>query len=157
MHNSLRIGRFWIHIKDYEHRAKCTHCDAPVENLEHILLSCPSPERLTVWDVVRRTWPTSHPEWQHPTLGQILGAGSISPPHTTDLKHITTEQARARLLRIIISESSHLIWVLRCERVISERSHNEKEIATRWLDKVNLRLNINRRRAKLPNRPSLSK
>ncbi|KAI9569357.1 hypothetical protein HD554DRAFT_2020603, partial [Boletus coccyginus] len=63
IHNSLRIGRFWIHIKNYEHREKYTHCNALVENLEHILLSCASPERLAVWDVARRTWPTSHPEW----------------------------------------------------------------------------------------------
>ena len=32
MHNSLRVGKFWLHIK----------------NLEHILTQCPSPERTTI-------------------------------------------------------------------------------------------------------------
>ncbi|KAI9569484.1 hypothetical protein HD554DRAFT_2020557, partial [Boletus coccyginus] len=57
--------------------------------------------------------------------------------------------------RILISESAHLIWVIRREKVISERTHTIKEIETRWLDKMNSRLNIDCRRATLPNRPSL--
>ncbi|KAF8548017.1 hypothetical protein OG21DRAFT_1423825, partial [Imleria badia] len=67
------------------------------------------------------------------------------------------ERAYTRLLRILISESAHLIWALRCERVISERSHSATDIRTRWTNKINLRINIDRRRAKLPKRPSLPK
>ena len=28
MHNSLKIGKFWLHIKNLEQRAKCTLCEA---------------------------------------------------------------------------------------------------------------------------------
>jgi hypothetical protein len=45
-----------------------------------------------------------------------------------------------RLLQIIISEAAYLIWVLRCERVIQERTHSESEIKTRWTRAINKRL-----------------
>ena len=155
MHNSLRIGKFWTHIRNYEHRAKCALCGTHLADLEHILTTCPSPERLTVWKAARRTWPISLPNWQQPSYSQILGCGSITPPTSTDHERTTLARARARLLRIIISESAHLIWVLRCERVISERTHTVNEIEQRWLDKLNSRLHIDRRRAK--SRPTLIK
>ncbi len=34
----------------------------------------------------------------------------------------------------------HLIWVLRCERVIQEKTHNENEIQARWFQAINTRL-----------------
>ncbi|KAF8545796.1 hypothetical protein OG21DRAFT_1518510, partial [Imleria badia] len=79
--------RFWLHIKNYETRAKCSHCNSPVEDLEHILTICPSPERTTIWCAAKRIWPNSLVIWQQPTFGQILGskdarAGTRPPsPH----------------------------------------------------------------------------
>jgi hypothetical protein len=43
-------------------------------------------------------------------------------------------------MRILITESAHLIWVIRCERVIQGRNHTDREIATRWLHIINRRL-----------------
>jgi hypothetical protein len=45
-----------------------------------------------------------------------------------------------RLLQILVSESAHLIWVLRCEHIINERSHTPTEIKSRWLRAINSRL-----------------
>jgi hypothetical protein len=58
-----------------------------------------------------------------------------------------------RLLQILISEAAHLIWVLRCERVIVDdsdenqaeeqiprRTHTNTEIKSRWLKAINTRL-----------------
>ncbi|KAF8490807.1 hypothetical protein F5888DRAFT_1950880, partial [Russula emetica] len=50
-----------------------------------------------------------------------------------------------RLLQILLSEAAHLIWVLRCERVIQdeeneERTHTDREIRTRWFKAINARL-----------------
>ena len=42
-----------------------------------------------------------------------------------------------RLLQILLTESAHLIWVLRCERVIQQKNHNANEITTRWLKNIN--------------------
>ena len=46
----------------------------------------------------------------------------------------------SRLLQITISEAAHLIWVLRCERVIQEKTHTPEEIEARWYKAVNRRL-----------------
>ncbi|KAI9459793.1 hypothetical protein HD554DRAFT_2002175, partial [Boletus coccyginus] len=141
MHNSQRIGKLWLHIKNYEHRAKCPLCDAPIEDLEHILTLWPSPRRLTVWRAAQKAWPPSLPPRQQPTFGQILGSGEISPsPENDHRERRAHNQAYDCLLRILISESAHLIWVLRCERVRSDRSYSVAEIETRWVDKINIRL-----------------
>ncbi|KAI0059431.1 hypothetical protein BV25DRAFT_1860361, partial [Artomyces pyxidatus] len=50
------------------------------------------------------------------------------------------DDGASRLLRILISESAYLIWVLRCERVISERQHTATTITTRWTTAINDRL-----------------
>ncbi|KAJ7170943.1 hypothetical protein C8R43DRAFT_1150631, partial [Mycena crocata] len=47
------------------------------------------------------------------------------------------------LFRIIVSESAHLIWRLRCERVIQEKAPaSNNEINNRWLKGINNRLRI---------------
>jgi len=52
-----------------------------------------------------------------------------------------------RLCKIIISESAHLIWKLRCERRIAredgpQKFHSEREIHNRWVQAMNSRLTI---------------
>ncbi|KAF8132768.1 hypothetical protein EV363DRAFT_1162952 [Boletus edulis] len=53
-----------------------------------------------------------------------------------------------RLKRILVSETAHLIWVIRCERVIGGKRHPPSTIETRWTNKINARLEIDRRIAK---------
>jgi hypothetical protein len=45
-----------------------------------------------------------------------------------------------RLLQILISESAHLIWVLRCERTIHNKTHSATETQSRWLQAINDRV-----------------
>ena len=64
----------------------------------------------------------------------------------------TQKQGASHLLQILLSEAAHLIWVLRCERVIpsddedqdddkrEERIHADREIQTRWLKAINAQL-----------------
>ena len=49
-----------------------------------------------------------------------------------------------RLLQILISEVAHLIWVMRCERVIQEHTHCAEEIEQRWYKAINQRLTDNK-------------
>jgi hypothetical protein len=64
--------------------------------------------------------------WPNINLGTILGIGCLSNPREENAgnragqaPHPTPkERASTRLLQIILSEAAHLIWVLRCERVI---------------------------------------
>jgi len=46
----------------------------------------------------------------------------------------------SRLLQILLSESLHLIWVLRCESVIQEKTLSINEIRKQWFHTINLRL-----------------
>jgi hypothetical protein len=45
-----------------------------------------------------------------------------------------------RLLRILVSESAYLIWTLRCEHVIWEKTHSRLEIKKKWTQAINRRL-----------------
>jgi len=92
-------------------------------------------------------WPQNKHKWPEPNLGTILGCGSLTaqpaiapqgnPAQPPKNNHT---QGASRLLRILISESAYLIWVLRCKRVIQERHHGENEIKARWLRAINARL-----------------
>ncbi|KIY53916.1 hypothetical protein FISHEDRAFT_25043, partial [Fistulina hepatica ATCC 64428] len=55
-----------------------------------------------------------------------------------------------RLLKIIITESAYLIWLIRCERRIEDEDDNrdkwktDEHIKSLWLQVVNTRLSIDR-------------
>lgn len=56
---------------------------------------------------------------------------------------------KSRLFKIIVLESAHLIWKLRCERVIKnegikEKYHTETEIYNRWVHAINMRFKFDR-------------
>ncbi|KAG1818842.1 hypothetical protein EV424DRAFT_1272943, partial [Suillus variegatus] len=50
---------------------------------------------------------------------------------------------------ILISESAHLIWVLRCDRTINRVQHSEQSITKRWSTIMNKRLQTDRITAKI--------
>ena len=78
------------------------------------------------------------PVWPEISLGTILGVGSISLPDEDLTRNDANHRRKAkrkgkkRLLQILISEVSHLIWVLRCKQAIHERQHTPKEVKNRW-------------------------
>ncbi|KAG1763615.1 hypothetical protein EDD22DRAFT_979328 [Suillus occidentalis] len=127
LNNAYRIGDFWSPIPTYEHRAKCLTCRDEIENMEHILVLCNDPARKIIWDSAKGIWPTKHGPWPDPHIGIILGCGLISLPQAQNNENARNNARNrqlttgaSRLLRILISESAYLIWVLRCERVIRE-------------------------------------
>jgi hypothetical protein len=67
-----------------------------------------------------------------------------NPNEERDAVRRGLKRGAERLLQILISEAAHLIWALRCERVIpnpdEERIHTDREIRTRWLRVINMRL-----------------
>ena len=72
----------------------------------------------------------SHPCHSHATENQ-------QPTNPTTSR---SPKGTKRFLQILISESTHLIWVLRCERTIQNKSHSHTEIESRWLQVINARL-----------------
>ena len=148
MHGTQKIGDFWDHVPGYEERKLCKTCRT-TETMEHILIHCREPATRLAWRCASELWPHENPPWPKISIGTILSCGNISPPappeENDDENHRhLNKKGIVRLLRILISESAHLIWVLHCERVIQERVHNEREIKTRWRDAINRRFTDDR-------------
>ncbi|KAI0005301.1 hypothetical protein BJV74DRAFT_761631, partial [Russula compacta] len=51
---------------------------------------------------------------------------------------------KSRLLQILISEASHLIWVLRCGRTINQEIHTTQQIEAWWWKVINNRLTMDK-------------
>ncbi|KAH9830056.1 uncharacterized protein C8Q71DRAFT_717665 [Rhodofomes roseus] len=142
IHNAHRVGSFWENIPGYEDRSKCSFCDE-TESMRHILIECQAPGRDTIWDLAGSIWRNKQAEWIRPSYEEILGMG---------LQEWFTRKNKRRPLaerfwRILISESTYLIWCLRCERTIGHESdpgwvHSEKEIVARWTTLMNRRLHL---------------
>jgi len=140
LHSSLKIREFWERIPNYEQRTQCSVCNEATESLEHILLDCPRGHANLIWTNAKSTWPACFGAWPDIHLGTILGCGSISLPALNQNGH--PNPGRSRLLRILLSESAHLIWVLRCERIIQGTKHSAGTTINRWTNKINHRLSL---------------
>ena len=143
MHETQKIGHFWTHIPGYEERQYCPTCRA-TETMEHILTTCATPARRIIWNLAEEIWPQENPRWPEISIGIVLGCGgitSIKPQNpNNEERGRRTNSGAVRLLQILLTESAHLIWVLRCERVIQQKDHSENEIRNRWLSNINRRL-----------------
>ncbi len=143
MHGTQKIGDFWSHIRGYDARQHCNVC-GDTESMAHILTQCESAPVQLIWTLARSYWPHDHIRWPEISLGTILGCGTITapPPQNDDTEYSRTARGSTRLLQILISESAHLIWVLRCERAMhwQNKSHTAQEARARWLRQINIRL-----------------
>jgi hypothetical protein len=146
MHNTYKLGAYWLNIPNNEDRQTCQLC-GETESMDHILTKCVNRESTTIWNLARNTWPHTGYPWPEIDLGTILGTGCLKVIRAVNEQHPnsqTIDKGATRLLHILISESAHLIWVLRCERVIRGTPHNEPEIRSRWLKLINTRLTEDR-------------
>ncbi|KAJ7610029.1 hypothetical protein DFH06DRAFT_1016813 [Mycena polygramma] len=141
IHGAHRVGKFWLNIPEMEERATCQHCGV-IESMEHILLECTRPGQKEVWQLAEKLWLLNHTDWPAVSFGGMLGCGLAtfkdengknSPPTT-------------RLFRIIMTESMHLIWKLRCDCVIARDGEPPtlNEIHNKWVAIINERLTIDR-------------
>ncbi|KAJ7122676.1 hypothetical protein C8R43DRAFT_1099003 [Mycena crocata] len=133
IHDGYKVGKHWEKIPGHEEKATCRVCDCP-ETMQHILTKCEAPGQVRIWKKASEMWKLKTGEdLPKPVMGQIMACAAIKK----------ADAGTSRLFRIIVSESAHLIWRLRCERVIQEKapaSHNE--IDNRWLRGINNRLRI---------------
>ena len=146
IHNTPMIGEVWLNIQDFQHRGICTPCET-IENMNHILLTCEAGPAITIWNLARRLWPYNDIQWLEINLGTILGCGCLKTRDENQDEGNNQsngpsirQRGATRLLQIIISEAAHLIWVLRCERVIQDKTHTNEEATSRWLKAINRRL-----------------
>ncbi|EIN07268.1 ribonuclease H-like protein [Punctularia strigosozonata HHB-11173 SS5] len=140
MHGSHRLGKFWQNVPGLVEREACAYC-GDEESLEHIMTGCDNGPGKVVWDLLHDAWPQGRGAPPNITLGLILGCGAIQikeTNHETGVEQLRTN--RSRLMRILISESAYLIWVLRCERTIQDRKHSGETIRRRWAMAIQRRL-----------------
>ena len=143
-HDAYMIGTNWQRTNyslELQQRGNCEVCGC-TETMEHILSECEAPGQSQIWRMAKGLWKKRNGKWPRPSLGAVLSS-PIAPFITKKGKPKTGD---ARLYRIIMSESAHLIWKLRNEGVIREtdeapRNHaSEEEIAARWNAAINARL-----------------
>jgi hypothetical protein len=132
-HDAYMTGSHWQRENFSEEIKECTICahDQQLEDMEHILTKCDSPGQALIWDLAKRLWEKkSSKEWYHPGLGSIIGAalGEIKNESGSILS------GDSRLWRILLVESAYLIWILRCERIMSKDNvpFLEEEVENRW-------------------------
>jgi hypothetical protein len=144
IHGAHKIGHFWSNTENPE-RILCQMCRED-ESMNHILLECRHPARTLVWDRVRRLWPHGNDTWPPLNIGTTLGCGTLTvktsnPRQNNELTH---NDGATRLLRILISEATYLIWTLRCERTIQGILKPRDETANTWIRAINDRLNMDK-------------
>ena len=147
MHSTMMIGEVWFNIEGFQQQGTCTPCNA-TENMSHILLSCRVGPAMMIWELAKKLWPHDDIQWPALNMGTILGCGCLTtknvarnePDHRGITSPSLSRRGATRLLQITISEAAHLIWVLRCERVIQEKTHSNGEVESRWYKAINRRL-----------------
>ena len=151
LHNTHRIGSFWLRVRNYEERARCSACNTNVETMEHILFNCDDPTNNIIWTATKDLWlRTGSSDWPTMSIGLLLGCGVLHVPHTQEDDNTDNQdserykQGASRLLRILISESAYLIWTIRCERSIQGRTHTPDTIIKRWHNTLLRRLQLDR-------------
>ena len=141
-HGIYRLGNFWHHIPGCEERATCPLCNKN-DTLEHIMTECDSTERRVVWEQANELWKRRYDHDLPLSEGAVLGGGIASFKNRKG----KPDAGKNRLYRILMTESTHLIWVLRCERRIANRDapqnhHTEEAVRNRWYKQINSRMQI---------------
>lgn len=145
LHSAYKIGKFWDNIPQHEQRGQCGLCRLP-ESMEHILLDCQDLlASKVIWKAATDLWLKRETCWPEVRFGTILGCNLITIRNSEGKMKV----GATRLFRILVLESAHLIWKLRCERAIQfgedkEKYHTETEIYNKWVHAINMRLKFDR-------------
>jgi ribonuclease HI len=140
MNSTQKIGDFWKDIQRYQHWGTCQTCNT-TESMEHILIHCNERAVRIIWELAKQYWPHNNIPLPEISLGTVLGCGSITIPRQQGgPREPGKKSGPTRLLQILISESAHLIWAIRCERVIQIKNLSAREIKAKWLNAINRRL-----------------
>ncbi|KAI0667436.1 ribonuclease H-like protein, partial [Trametes maxima] len=132
MHQAHKVGDYWKHIPGFEHRRECKRCNV-TETMTHILTECHAKGQKEIWEMTRKTLDERGIKLPEISLGLALSG----PLLTLEDAKGKPKKGLTRLAKILIAESTYLIWVLRCQRVIDWEStdrqeHSEREIKMRW-------------------------
>ncbi|KAJ7153557.1 hypothetical protein C8R43DRAFT_1187464 [Mycena crocata] len=127
IHGGYKVGPHWEKIPGHEEKAPC----GVPESMGHILTRCVMPGQEEICKLASQLWKMKTGKMlPKPTLGQIMACAATNKG----------DAGTTRLFRILISESAHLIWRIRNERVLQEQHATVREVNNRWLKSINNRL-----------------
>ncbi|KAF5334198.1 hypothetical protein D9611_014502 [Ephemerocybe angulata] len=139
LHEGYKLGKYWDNIDELrDDRMPCRDCEVPIESMAHILQDCRVSGQETIWELAKAVWAVTGLEWPVVTLETVLGVGLLKAKNAED----KVLKGRTRLLQILISESAHLAWCIRCEYRIASKSHSREEVEGRWRAAISRRLRI---------------
>lgn len=144
MHDAYMIGVNWLwpgFAPEYQESSKCQKCHT-TETMDHILTKCQANGQAQVWQLAQKLWFQKDGTFLATTLGTILANPSIMIKGNIKMKN-----GANRLYRLIMSELAHLIWKMRCERVIQKKDEEVSsiQIKNRWIETLNARLELDQK------------
>ncbi|KAJ7155938.1 hypothetical protein C8R43DRAFT_1125843 [Mycena crocata] len=133
IHDGYKVGKHWDNIPGHEDKGPCSVCRES-ETMQHILTRCKGSGQEQVWELASEIWKLKTGEdLPKPVMGQIMACAAIK----------RRDAGTSRLFRIVVSESAHLIWRIRCERVLKEEPvPTRNELHNRWMRAINGRLQM---------------
>ncbi|KAJ7679447.1 ribonuclease H-like protein [Mycena polygramma] len=139
IHEGYALGDHWRHFPGFEDRGTCKKCIIP-ESMDHILTQCDENGQKTIWELADKLWQLkTGAAMSPPLIGEIMACGLTKKGDRPG----KTDAGTTRLWRILISESAHLIWRLRNERVINGKDASTiTKIRNRWSHALNVRIGI---------------
>jgi hypothetical protein len=106
--------------------------------MEHVLAKCEVLGQAQIWGLAKQLWMMKgvEMEWIEPTFGNILASPSVvCRSQNAD----SVGEGNTRLYWILMTESAHLIWKIRCERVIRNEEITPTEVHNKWINMMNQR------------------
>ncbi|OSD08367.1 hypothetical protein PYCCODRAFT_1441281 [Trametes coccinea BRFM310] len=144
IHDAYMVGRHWLRPSmpdPLRERAVCRVC-TDTESMDHILFHCSARGREEIVELLRCAWSHTSRPWPGASWGTMIGAPCLAFEDDKGERLLSIE----RLWTILATEATHLIWKLRCERVIQNegREFSADEITNRWYASINRRLTVDR-------------
>ncbi len=145
IHDGYMLGTHWLRTNmsdELRQRATCTIC-GECETMTHVAFDCTAVGQETIWKLLETTWRLTGIEWPGLSWGTVFGAACVIFRASNGNRKTAAE----RLWCIICTEAVHLIWKLRCERVIQNEGveFTEAEVTNRFFAALESRLSLDRR------------
>ncbi|TFK78766.1 hypothetical protein K466DRAFT_612674 [Polyporus arcularius HHB13444] len=146
-HDGYMLGTHWLRPKmspELQLRAICKICGER-EDMTHIIFECRACGQETIWSLLKTVWELTNYKWSDPSWGTTFGA-ACAIFRTANGARLSAAES---LWTILCTEALHLVWKLRCERVIQNDGveFSEQEITNRFYACMNGRLDLDRRTA----------
>ncbi|RPD58238.1 hypothetical protein L226DRAFT_466248 [Lentinus tigrinus ALCF2SS1-7] len=145
IHDGFMIGTHWLRPKmadELKTRAKCATC-GELESMTHILFDCPAEGQETAWKLLKKLWQLTGCEWKRPCWGTAFGAACAVFKSADGARKHDLES----LWCILCTEVVHMIWKMRCERIIQKggAEFTRRETTNRFYSALESRLMVDRR------------